>query len=294
MDVQGRIGRSGEDVVDVLQVGRRARLEVLIRRQHGVVTHAQLVEEGVRRGAIEHRKASGRLTVIHRGVYLVGPLAAEGAPEMAAVLACGPDAYLSHDSAAQLRKLLPLPDSPGPAHVTVAGRNPRRRRDIHIHRAITLEPDETTVLDGIPITTVARTILDLAATLDNPELEHLVAEAYAANLTSRHQLHSLIARHPNRPGAPALRALLAVTPARTRSKPERMLLALLRRARLPEPRANTRLRGYEVDLVWPQHRLVVEFDGHAFHANRPNRHRARSARADQPERDRPVGPQQGA
>jgi very-short-patch-repair endonuclease len=245
----------------------------LIGRQHGLITHVQLLEAGVGRGAIQRRRRSGRLTVIHRGVYRVGPVAAPREPEMAAVLACQPDAYTSHESAVHIHGLFPLRAQPAPAHVTVVGRNVNARGKITIHRTEALAEDETTLVDNIPVTTVARTILDLAATLKMPDLEQLVAEAYAGTLTSRSELRRLLARYPGRPGSRALTALTKTTPKRTRSRPERMLLTLIRKAGLPEPRVNAPLHGYEVDLLWPDHRLVVEFDGHAFHAPKPKRER---------------------
>jgi very-short-patch-repair endonuclease len=215
---------------------------------------------------------AGRLTVIHRGVYLVGPISTPKTSEMAAVLACQPDAFVSYESAVYRHGLTPLSAQPDPVHVTVNGRNPRPRADIRLHRA-KLADDETMTVDNVPITTPARTILDLAAILTTPDLEQLMAEAYAAKRTSRSELRRLVARYPGRPGIPALRAIAVTTPRRTRSRPERMLLTLIRKAGLPEPLVNTQLHGYEVDLLWPDHRLVVEFDGRAFHAPKPKRER---------------------
>jgi very-short-patch-repair endonuclease len=272
MDAQGRRSSIGGSGIDVVDLGRRSRLEALIRHQHGVVSHAQLLEAGVSRGQIERRRRSGRLIALHRGIYRVGLIAGVRAPEMAAVLACEPAAYISHDSALHLHGLPALGAKPNPVHVTVLGRNPRARRGILVHRVASLGDDETTVIDNIPVTTVARAILDLIPSLATSDLEHLVAEAYAGGMANRHQLARLAGRYPRRPGVPALSALL-VGPARTRSRPERMLLTLLRKAGLPEPRVNQRLHGYEVDFLWPEHKVVVEFDGHAFHAARPKRER---------------------
>jgi very-short-patch-repair endonuclease len=273
MDEEPRSGRGGRDAIEVVHGRRRGRLVTMIASQHGHITHAQLLAAGIGRGAIEHRTRTGRLTVVHRGVYAVGPAVAPRGPEMAAVLACKPDAYVSHESSVHLHGLFPIRAQPDPVHVTVLRRRPGPRTGIAIHRTERLESDETAEVENIPATTVARAILDLAATLDTPGLEQLVAEAYAANLTSRHKLQGLVRRYPGRPGTPALAALLETAPKRTRSRPERMLLALIRKAGLHEPRVNARLHGYEVDFLWPEHRLVVEFDSHAFHASRPKRER---------------------
>ncbi|MGH2954184.1 MAG: hypothetical protein ACRDK9_09215 [Solirubrobacterales bacterium] len=165
----------------------------------------------------------------------------------------------------------PLLAQPGPVHVTVLGRNPRPRPGIRIHRIGGIHADEVGTLDGVPLTSPARTIIDLAATRPAADLEQLVAEAYARKLTTSSEVAGLLARHPGRPGVPALRALLeAGKPAFTHSVAERRLLSLIRKAELPLPRVNVWLHGYKVDFLWPEQLLVVEVDGHAFHASRPS------------------------
>lgn len=216
---------------------------------------------------------AGWLRRLYRGVYLVGAVAPERAREHAAVLACGRDAHASHQTAATLYHL-PLPAPPGSTHVTVVNRDVRRS-GIAVHRTRALSRDERRALDGIPITSPARTIVDLAAELAPADLEHLLAQAYGKNLATRDRVLAVIARRPNRSGTRTLRRLLepGARPAFTRSPPEREFLALMRKARLPEPRVNARLHGYEVDFLWPEEALVVEVDGHAFHAARPQRER---------------------
>jgi very-short-patch-repair endonuclease/predicted transcriptional regulator of viral defense system len=258
-------------VIPVAELERRAQR--LAARQYGVVSRGQLLAEGFSAEAIDRRVRSGRWRALHRGVYLIGPLLVPGARTMAAVLACQSEAYASHHTAALLHRL-PLRAKPRTIHVTVIGRNPGSRQGITLHRVASMAADEITEINNIPVTTPARAILDLAATLDTPELEQLVAEAYAKNLATRHKLESLIARYPTRPGTRRLRELLeAGTPAFLRSRGEQLLLALIRKAQLPPPAANARLHGYEVDLLWPQHRVVVEFDSQAFHSTRPKRER---------------------
>jgi len=252
---------------------RERRAYDLAASQHGLATRQQLVSLGFSPRTIAARVESGRYRAIHRGVYLIGPVAAPGAFELAAVLAYGDGTYASHQTAAALRRL-PLPAQPASVHVTVVGRNARSRRGVTAHLASSLEADEHQILDGIPITTPARTVLDLAAALDLDDLEHLLAEAQGRNRSTLDQLHALIDRYPSRRGRRRLRGLLEQgDPARTRARSERRLLALIRRAGLPAPETNAFLCGHEVDFLWRRERMVVEVDGHAWHAARPARER---------------------
>jgi predicted transcriptional regulator of viral defense system len=197
-------------------LGRRGNPERavarLAARQHGVATRAQLESLGLRGHAIDYRIQLGRLRRLHRGVYLVGPIAPPLAREMAAVLTCGEDAVLSHSDAARLWQLLPHPASPGPVHVTVPGRALARRSGIHVHRTDALPPDERTILDSIPVTTPVRTILDLAGGVEEIELEQALATALRRPLVTRRRVLALLARHPRRRGSRAVRALLDPLP----------------------------------------------------------------------------------
>jgi very-short-patch-repair endonuclease len=132
-----------------------------------------------------------------------------------------------------------------------------------------MRPDEVTVHDAIPITTPARTLYDLAATVRERELERALAEAFALGLIRRPQLLVLLDRHTRRPGANRLRDLLDgdSRAALTRSEAEERFLALTRKAGLHDPDANATVAGIEVDFVWRPERLVVEIDGHAFHSS---------------------------
>ena len=180
----------------------------------------------------------------------------------------------AHGAAAHLHTLMPAPIPSGPIDVTVAGRDPGAGPGLAVHRVRALAWDEVDEVDGIPATSPARTVLDLAGSLDD-DVEHLLAEAYATTRLSRVAMRRLLDRYPSRHGTQRLRMLVGpeVSPARIRSKAERMLLALIRRAGLPRPLVNTRLCGFEVDFLWPRQRVVAEFDGHAFHASRPQRER---------------------
>jgi very-short-patch-repair endonuclease len=253
-----------------LRGGRSAResaIAQLAARQRGVVTRGQLLDAGLTAHAIDHRLRSARLHALHRGVYLVGHAAAvPGARELAAALACGPDAMVSHRSAAWLWRL--LSEHMGDPEVTV----PRdcRRTGIRVHLVAALARRDVRKLGGIPITSPARTIVDLAAVVSVRDLERALAEAEARRLTRRSELVSLLARLPRRPGVAALRGLLEADaePTLTRSEAEERLLALIRAAELPAPDVNVRIGGYEVDFLWRDQKLVVEVDGFRFHSSR--------------------------
>jgi very-short-patch-repair endonuclease len=233
----------------------------LARKQHGVVTRTQLLTLGMHTGAIKRRVRAGRLRPLYRGIYLVGPIIQPLARQMAAVLACGQGAVLSHRSAAALWNLLPYRANSGPVHITVIAAD-RRHPGIRTHRVSALPRDEITTRHGIPVTTPARTILDLAAELSPAELEQAVGYAEKNHVTTRRQLQSLLARYPRRRGTAALRTLLdrPTRPAFTRSNPERRLLELIRKAGLPAPELNFKTEHYELDLYWPEYRLAVEVD----------------------------------
>lgn len=237
-------------------------------RQHGVVTRAQLIRAGVTARVVDRRVAAGWLCPVHRGVYRMGPVLAPRSAEMAAVLACGDTAVVSHGSAARRWEILPTGWAPAPVEVTVLRRE-RRRAGIRAYRSRALPADEVTRIDGIPITTPPRTLLDLASVAGPRELERAVAQAERRELASRARMLALLARYPRRPGTAALRALVhgEARPALTRSAAEERFLELVRTGQLHPPEANVLIDGYEVDFLWRAERLVVEVDGFAFHAS---------------------------
>jgi very-short-patch-repair endonuclease len=240
----------------------------LAAKQRGVITRAQLLELGLTRTTIDNWVKHSRLHALYRGVFLLGhPRPIAGARELAAVLACGRGAVLSHLSAAGLWRL--LPGREGDVDVTVPGRNPGRKPGIRVHRVRHLDRRDIRKLGGIPITSPARTILDIASLVSPRDLEQALAEAYARRLARRSELVSLLARRPSLPGTRALRALLEDgTPALTRSQAEDRLLGLIRAAELPSPETNIRVGRHEVDFVWRDQRLIVEVDGFRFHSSR--------------------------
>lgn len=240
----------------------------LAARQHGVLSAAQLIGLGLTREAIRRRREAGRLHEIHFGVYAVGHRAiGDRGRWLAAVLAGGPGAVLSHRSAAELWGSMPLtgrtPD------VTVPrGRRPSGTLTVHWPRG--LEPADRTVRDGIPVTTPTRTLLDLAAVLAPRQLEAAFDEADRLGLIDRERLAALC-RLRGRRGVREFRRLAArllPDPVRTRSALEYRFLKLCRDRGLPQPEANARVAGLEVDALWRAGRLVVELDGHAYHRGR--------------------------
>jgi very-short-patch-repair endonuclease len=226
-----------------------------------------LCAAGVTHRAVEHRVAIGRLYRHHTGVYLLDPPDQAGRLTRltAAVAACGPDAVLSHRSAAEVWGL--LEPRLGDIDVTVIGRNPGERPGIRRHRSLTLTPSEVRTKRAIRGTSPARTGVDNAR---DPDLEELLAGAFATGGVTRGQIEQGIRRRPNLPGARRLHALLDQDggPRRTRSWGERRLLALVRQAGLPVPVTNQLVNGYQVDAIWPDHRLIVEIDGYEFHGGR--------------------------
>jgi predicted transcriptional regulator of viral defense system len=191
-------------------------------RQHGIVARAQLLRAGVGPDAVRHRLETKRIHRVHRGVYRVGPIVAPRASEMAAVLACGPTSVLSHQSAAARWRMTPPPDDGTPVEVWVRIAGGCHRPGIRARRARRLEAGEVTVVEGIPTTTPARTLLDLAGSVGPRTLEQALAYAEKEGLTRRTDLRSLLARHLRHRGLRALRALLEepAGPALTRSAAE--------------------------------------------------------------------------
>jgi very-short-patch-repair endonuclease len=242
-------------------------LAALAKRQHGVVTWAQLLDIGLGPHGIAERLRTGRLHRIHRGVYALSP--ARLRPEgywLAAVLACGPGAVLSHRSAASLWEI--RPSAAQAIDVTVPSRSGRkRRRGIKVHRSSRLTAAEVGTRDGIPVTTIARTLLDLADVLPTQALKRAIDEVEYRRRFDLTAVHAVVEANPGRRGAKLLD--LVTEPAqRTRSDLEDDFLAFCRRHRLPRPDVGATIGGYEVDFIWPHAHLIVETDGLAAHRTR--------------------------
>jgi very-short-patch-repair endonuclease len=220
----------------------------LAARQHGVVAFAQLVAAGIAASGITRRVETGRLHRVYRGVYAVGhaALSKEGR-WMAALLACGDRAVLSHRSAAELWAMLSPRD--GPAHITIPTSGGRRRRPgIRLHRYPSLPPSATTRRNGIAVTTPARTIADLRRVASVDEVRRAIREAEFAGLD--------------------LGDGGGLESERVHTSLERRFLRLCRHHRLPKPVVNVYVGPYEVDFLWPGRRLVVETDGWRGHRGR--------------------------
>jgi very-short-patch-repair endonuclease/predicted transcriptional regulator of viral defense system len=247
----------------------RAAAELAIR-QYGVISRSQLVALGLSDRAIARRVAAGRLHRLHHGVYAVGhTVLGPRGRWIAAVLACGPGAVLSHAAAGALWEL--RASEATIVDVTVPGSGGRQpRKGIRIHRARSLD-GQTTTKDGIPVTTPARTILDLAAKLDGRPLERLLDQAENVRLTDAASLDALARAHTGHKGAAKLRATLRdhePGTTLTKSQLEERFLALCRGAGLPRPRVNDDVEGLEVDFVFTDDRLLVETDSWRHHKTR--------------------------
>jgi hypothetical protein len=207
----------------------------LARGQPGAVASRQLTAARVSRYVVARRVSAGWLVRRYRGVYLVGPLRTQLTEPMAAVLALGDGALLSHYPAAVLRGL--RPPAPGPMQVTVIGRDARGPGEIEVHRHDTHAGDRTT-RRGIPVTSPARTLFDLATQLSRRDLDRAADEARVHRLVTDHSLNEQFRRYPHHRGITALTKAIQIEPALTRSEAERRLLELIRAAGLPEPEVN--------------------------------------------------------
>jgi very-short-patch-repair endonuclease len=249
--------------------GDRA-VSALAAQQHGVVARRQLVALGVSGRAIRHRLETGRLHPVHVGVYAVGHPRVVGAGHwMAAVLACGDGAVLSHRSAAALWGLRQV--STRSVDVTAVGRSRHSRQNIALHRVRTLHRVDCSMHNSIPVTTVARTLLDLAEVLRPSQLERAFEEAERLRLLDIAAVSRICDRSTGRRGVRALNALLSYYRGpvpQTRSELERQFVDVCRDAGLPPPKLNLIVEGFEVDAAWPDRCLIVELDGYAFHRTR--------------------------
>src|SRR5207302_272317 len=262
--------------IDVLGASPDLELAALAARQHGVVSHRQLIEIGLGRGAIERRVAAGRLHRVHRGVYAVGHPAIGGRGRwMAAVLRYAPGAVLSHRDAAALHGL--RPNSRRDIDVTALARR-RQIAGITLHQVRSLHLDDCAQVDGIPVTSIARTLFDLAEPLRRRDLARVFDEAERLRIFDLRAVEEVCERNRGRRGLPRVSALLADArePALTRSELERLFLELCRDHGLPAPAMNVMVAGFEVDAWWPGSSLIVELDGFAFHNTRGAFERDRS------------------
>lgn len=243
-----------------------AAIAALAGRQHGVVTRAQLLALGLGTNEIQYRLSVGRLHRIYDGVYAVGHRPPSPyARAMAAVLACGPGALLSHGSAAVLWGIYTRWEYP--LEVTAPTR--REHREIRAHRSTTLAPKDRDKQYGVPVTTPARTAYDMADRLTEAQLRRALATMRRSAYLYLPDLAALIDRHPRTRATKRLRPHVAHPDrAPTRSEFEDSFLAFAYHYGLPEPQVNVYVLGFEVDAYFPAHRLVVELDSYEFHFDR--------------------------
>ena len=255
-------------------------LALMAGARHGVVTRTALLAAGVSRKEITMRIRRGDLLRAHRGVYRVGHRAPSvEATYLAAVLAAGDGAVLSGLAAAHLWGLV-KGNAPPPVVITPTE---RRIEGVRTIRSRSLDPADLTFFNAIPVTTVPRTLVELAAELPVKALVRACHEAGVRYGTTPRAVDALLARRPNSPGARKLRRVLSGDVHITLSKLEARFLELLRAERLPQPVTNRPAGGRRVDCRWPDYRLTVELDSYRFHNTRhaweQDRRREREARA---------------
>jgi very-short-patch-repair endonuclease len=240
----------------------------LVRRQHGVISRAQMNALRYSDDAIRHRLRRGRLMRLWPGIYAVGRLApTHQGLWMGAILAAGPDAALSHHSAAAMWAIHPTGrrlEGAGldPIHVSVPVDRRLRLEGITAHRRKQMPP--TTTHESIPVTQPLFTLVDLAGELDDRPLEAAINEADKLGLIRPRRAAKALAGSPRTPGIGRLERLLGLH-KRTDSDLERHFLRLVRKAGLPEPKTQKRVNGHRADFYWPELGLVVETDGGAYH-----------------------------
>jgi predicted transcriptional regulator of viral defense system len=240
--------------------------------QHGLITLEQLEAHGLSVQAVHERLLAGRLHRIHQTVYSLTPqVMTQRGKFMAAVLACGPDAVLSHRSAAYLWGLVDSWEAP--IDVTAPNRRGRCPDGVAAHRDGSLQPIDKTTLYGIPCTTVARTILDFAAVEPDWRLRKAVAQAEVLRILDKAKSRALLKRSCRRRGVARLRLVLdTIHPQtkRTRSELERLFLGMCEKGSVPEPEVNVWLptpdgKRYQADFLWRDQGIIVEADSRRFH-----------------------------
>jgi very-short-patch-repair endonuclease len=245
------------------QIAHTRGVQSLARGQHGLVARRQLLALGYSRHAIAHRVARGRLFVVRPGVYAVGrrEITREG-ELMAAVLSCEGSA-LSHVSAAEHYGILDR--WYGPVHLSLPYPRSASGDGLRVHRRRGLRPEDRTEHDGIPVTSIVCTLVDLATMLSTPRLVRAINQADGLGLIDPQRLRRALDQTRRR-GAGGLRKLLDRQTFRlTRSALEDMFLPLVARAGLAPPQTMQMVNGFEVDFYWPQLGLVVETDSLRHH-----------------------------
>lgn len=249
-----------------------AAIRQLAEKQHGVVSHRQVLELGGGKGLALRRREGGLLIPVHQGVYALGHrrLTREG-KWMAGVLACGPGAVLSHFSGGHLWNLCGSRERVEVLR-RAGGAKAEGHRGVWLHQTRRLERFEVTVERGIPVATIERVLLDLAARTDSKRLERIFVQAYKTDRLSWSRLGRVLERRRGRKGIGKLRRIAQeVDPQalETRSVTEIDFLALCREVNLSTPAVNVLVEGHLVDFLWPAQKVVVETDSWGYHGDRP-------------------------
>jgi predicted transcriptional regulator of viral defense system len=245
---------------------RERELAALARRQHGVLSRRQLLTAGLSTRTIRRRVEAGRLDLLHREIYALelGRVSLRG-QWLAAVLACGEGAILSHRSAAALWGLTRAQ----PGVVEVSATAGRSRPGITVHEGGIHNADRA-VVDRIPVTSLVRTLFDCAEVADARQLERMFEEADRLGLLEIPRLEEVCARGRGRRALRPIRRLIeeAREPVWTRSDLEERFAIFCREQGFPPNETNVEILGHEVDAFWPRERVIVELDGYAFHRHR--------------------------
>jgi predicted transcriptional regulator of viral defense system len=242
----------------------------LAAEQDGVIHSEQLRECGLGRRAIHYRASNGRFHQLFPRVYAVGhPTISRKGWLRAAILYSGPDSVLSHWTAAEVHGL--TRGSRRAIHVTIPGRNGFVLGDLRAHRTRRLEPADTAVVDGLRVTSVPRTLVDVAGVARANELLSTMEQAQRLGVFDLRRIEALLGHSNGRRGAAALRAALNELrdePPDAKSRLERRFLAYCRRRRLPEPALNVSVAGFMVDAAWPGRGVVGELDSYSYHGHK--------------------------
>jgi predicted transcriptional regulator of viral defense system len=251
---------------------RERAVAAVAEAQHGIVTLPQLRAVGFSESGVRYRVDAGKLRRLHRGVYAIPglPLTAKS-HGLAAVVACGHGAVLSHTSAAALWGI--RASAATLVDVTVPSRAGRRREGIRVHRGGRLIVNEIDEVAGIPCTAVARTVVDCAAYLSESATEYLIHQAQIKRLLRRSEVEAVLQRNRSRAGTAVVRRILGLSlpgDEKVRSVNERRFLRICRDAELPPPEVDAWIplpegHGLRVDFAWPQQRLIVEVDSRTYH-----------------------------
>lgn len=254
------------------QHGRDGEIARICHGQFGLITLSQLEAQGLTRQGVQERVVVGRLHRIHQTVYSLTPgVMTERGRFMAAVLACGPEAVLSHRAAAYLWGI--VDEWHEPIDVTAPNRRGRSPDGVAAHRDGSLQPIDKATRHGIPCTSLARTLLDYAGVEPEWKVRKAVSEAEVLHILDRGAVRSVLRRGRRRRGVARLRLIMDTLhplTRRTRSELERRFLALCAKAEIPQPEVNVWLNApggdpLQADFLWRDERLILEADSRRFH-----------------------------